>query len=144
MAKGLINTRLGKFLKAVSTLSVRDVENEAYNKNVLDQMSDLNTDEQLYNQGVLADGTSTPDYSPVTISYKRAENKRYDHMTFKDTGEMYNSVNYYFNGQLKVSWVDRYDLEENYGQLIGLTKDSIDFIKPEIAENIQDLIKSKL
>jgi len=144
MAKGLINTRLGRFLKDVSALSVRDVENEAYNKNVLDQMSDLNTDEQLYNQGVLADGTSTPDYSPVTIAYKRAENKRYDHMTFKDTGEMYNSVNYYFNGQLKVSWVDRYDLEENYGQLIGLTKDSIDFIKPEIAENIQDLIKSKL
>ena len=144
MAKGLINTRLGRFLKDVSALSVRDVENEAYNKNVLDQMSDLNTDKQLYNQGVLADGTSTPDYSPVTIAYKRAENKRYDHMTFKDTGEMYNSVNYYFNGQLKVSWVDRYDLEENYGQLIGLTKDSIDFIKPEIAENIQDLIKSKL
>ncbi len=56
---------------------------------------------------------------------------------------MYDSVKYYFNGQLKARWVDKYELESNYGKIIGLTKESIAFIQPEISENIRDLILSK-
>lgn len=143
MAKGLLNTKLGLFVTKISKLKVKDVEKVAYSSSVLEQMADLNTDEQLYSKGVLANGSKTPDYSAVTVAFKRAENKRYDHMTFKDTGEMYDSVKYYFNGQLKARWVDKYELESNYGHIIGLTEESITFIQPEIAENIRDLILSK-
>lgn len=139
----LKNTRLGSFVKSMATASVLDVEVAAYNDSVLIQMDDLNTDGQL-DKGVFADGSPTDEYAPSTIKRKRSEGKRYDHMTFNDTGDTYKSIKYKFNGELIAEWDDEHDLERNYGQIVGLTKESMEEIIPEISENIIDFIKSKL
>ena len=142
---GLMSTRLGKFVDAMASATVLDIEKEAYNESVLAQMADLNTEVQLMEQGVFADGTDTPDYSPFTIEIKQAKRQPYDHMTFRDTGETHSSIEYSFNnGELVANWEDEYELEENYNDFVGLTQESMDELKPEIAENIRDYILSKL
>lgn len=142
---GILDTRLGTFAKAMAKLSVSEIETEGYNRSVLDQMADLNTESQLDELGVFADGSPTPDYAPFTVQMKIAEGKQYDHMNFKDTGEMHSSVVYIFDGiNLRADWLDRYNLADNYGQIVGLTPQSIGYIQPEITQNIRDFILSKL
>lgn len=140
-----MGTRLGKFVNAMASAKVLDIEKEAYNESVLAGMADLNTEVQLMEQGVFADGTDTPDYSPFTIEIKQAKGQPYDHMTFRDTGETHSSIEYSFNnGELVANWEDKYELQENYGEIVGLTSQSIKEIQPEITENIRDFILSKL
>lgn len=142
---GLMDTRLGKFVDAMANAKVETIEKIAFNDSVLDQMADLNTEVQLMEQGVYADGTDTPEYSPVTIELKQAKGQPYDHMTFRDTGETHSSIEYSFNnGELVANWEDDYELEENYKAFVGLTPESMDELKPEIAENIREYILSKL
>src|SRR5690554_1258052 len=119
---GLMNTRLGKFVNAMANATVLDIEKEAYNDGVLATMADLNTEVQLMEQGVFADGTDTPDYSPFTIEIKQGKGQPYDHMTFRDTGETHSSIEYSFNGEIVANWDDRFELQENYGDLVGLTQ----------------------
>ena len=139
-----MDTRLGKFVNAMVNSTVLDIEKEAYNESVLDQMADLNTEVQLMEQGVYADGTDTPEYSPFTIEIKQSKGQPYDHMTFRDTGETHSSIEYSFNGEIVANWEDRFELQENYNDFVGLTPESMDELKPEIAENIRDYILSKL
>ena len=65
-------------------------------------------------------------------------------MTFRDTGDTHSSIEYSFNGEIVANWEDRFELQENYNDFVGLTLDSMDELKPEIAENIRDYILSKL
>lgn len=129
-------------------LSVQSIEESAYNDRVLAQMADLNTETQLQEKGVFADGSDTPEYSPITVELKKLKNQRYDHMTFKDTGETLSSVRYIYNsGKLYVNWNDIHNLQSIYGnekkRIIGLTGESINEIKDEIIENIQEKILEK-
>lgn len=139
----LKNTRLGSFVKSMATASVLDIETAAYNENVLVQMADLNKD-QLNEEGLFVDGSDTPEYTPYTKKLKAEKGQPYEHMTFRDTGETQDSITYKFNGNLVADWTDFHNLEENYKQIVGLASESMDFIKPEISENIRDHIKSKL
>ena len=141
---GFLATRLGQFAKSISALSVEDVEREAYNDGVLATMADLNTEYQLDELGVFANGTDTPDYSPYTIDIKKAQNKLYSHMNFDDTGETRSSITYIYDGNLRVEFNDRFELQSKYGNVFGLTSQSIEQIQPEITENIRDFILSKL
>ena len=141
---GFLATRLGQFAKSISALSVEDIEREAYNDGVLATMADLNTEYQLDELGVFADGTDTPDYSPYTIDIKKAQNKLYSHMNFDDTGETRSSITYIYDGNLRVEFNDRFELQSKYGNVFGLTSQSIEEIQPEITENIRDFILSKL
>lgn len=141
---GFLGTRLGIFVKAMAETKPSALKKEAYNDSVLDQMTDLNVEYQLDELGVFADGTDVPDYSPFTVQMKRAEGKRFDHMNFDDTGETRKSITYTYNGKLSVNYTDRFGLVAKYGQVFGLTMESIDEIQPEIIENIQDAILNKL
>src|SRR5690554_4072928 len=96
---GFSGTRLGKFVNAMANAKVIDIEKEAYNDSVLDQMSDLNR-EQFNLHGLYPNGIDTPEYSPYTIELKAAKGQRYDHMTFRDTGQTQDSIEYFFNGAL--------------------------------------------
>ena len=97
---GILNTRLGAFVKAMATTTVLEIEKRAYDESVLDQMADLNTENQLMLDGVFADGTDTPDYAPRTKELKYLKGQPFDHMTFRDTGETHSSIEYSFNGEL--------------------------------------------
>lgn len=137
---GFLNTKLGALAKNISKSKEKDYEKEAFNQSVLNQMADLNN-EQL-DEGVYADGTDTPDYAPYTIEIKKAQGKIWQHMNFKDTGETRESITYIFsNGKLTIRMNDMFNLLQNYSvEIIGLTSESIDFLKPEIIENIQEKI----
>jgi hypothetical protein len=144
----LVDTLVGSFVRKVTSHNVLQIEKKAYNDSVLAAMADLNTESQLQEKGVFADGSDTPEYSPITVELKKLKNQRYDHMTFKDTGETLSSVRYIYNsGKLYVNWNDIHNLQSIYGnekkRIIGLTGESINEIKDEIIENIQEKILEK-
>jgi len=59
---------------------------------------DLNTIDQLYNEGIDSLGNSLGEYSAYTKSIKGAKGQRTDHITLKDTGEFYNSFRVILSG----------------------------------------------
>ena len=141
----LIDTLVGSFVRNITSHSVSFFEKKAYNDWVLATMADLNTESQLQERGVFADGSDTPEYSPMTIEFKKIKSQRYDHMTFRDSGETLWSVKYIYNsGKLYATWNDEYNLQETHGtdtkRIIGLTNESINEIKDEIIENIKEEI----
>ena len=146
---GLMDTRLGKFVDAMANAKVETIEYAAYNQSVLTKMEELNL-EQLNELGVFADGTNTPDYAPFTIQEKIRKGQRYDHMTFRDTGATQQSIIYLFNGDLVADWDDYNNIlgylsDKNIDNTpIGLTPESMDELRPEIAENVRKYILSKL
>lgn len=146
-----LNTKLGSLISRVRGLSVETVEREAYNDSVLSQMSDLNTESQLYDKGVLADGSATGEYAPITIDFYKplaeqmGRDGKTDHVTMKNTGELYSSINYkYENGALRVEYDDPNDLESDYGVFAGLTDESKGDIIPEVKENIIDFLQKTM
>lgn len=138
------DTRIGDFARKGASLTINEVEQEAYSDSVLTQMGDLN--EKQLDEGTYSDGTSTPDYAPYTIELKKLEDKIWQHMTFDDTGRTRDSIKYSFSGgRLSVYMEDRFGLIQQYSQnIVGLTDKSIDFLKPEILENIIDFINELL
>lgn len=141
----LVDTLVGSFVRNVTSHNVLQIEKKAYNDAVLATMADLNVDSQLQEKGVFADGSDTPEYSPMTIELKKIKSQRYDHMTFRDSGETLSSVKYIYNsGKLYATWNDKHNLQETYGtkqkRIVGLTSESINEIKDEIIENIQEEI----
>lgn len=140
-------TKIGGVVGRMTALSVTDVEEVAYNDSVLSQMADLNTEKQMYNEGVLSDGTTIGEYSQITIEHYKplamldGRDGKTDHITLKDTGETYSNINYFYrSGGLLVDYVDMYGLAQIYGVFAGLTAESKDQLKPEIKENVIDLI----
>lgn len=141
----LVDTLVGNFVSRITSNNVFDFEKKAYNDAVLATMADLNVESQLQDKGVFADGSDTPEYSPMTIEFKKIKSQRYDHMTFKDSGDTLSSVKYIYNsGNLYANWNDEHNLQDTYGtkqkRIIGLTNESINEIKEEIIENIQEEI----
>lgn len=56
-----------------------------------DHIIQMNTEDQLEEDGIFSTGESTGEYAPTTQMYKRRKGQRFDHITFKDTGAFYNS-----------------------------------------------------
>lgn len=110
----------------------------------------LNTEYQLHEKGLFSDGTSTSDYSPVTVRYKIQKGQRYDHMTFKDTGGFYDSffVRVDANGFIidadgQVS--SETNLFDVYGQNIaGLTDENMDWLVEVLTEKYLIYAKKQL
>lgn len=105
---------------------------------------------QLFEEGRFSDNKDTPDYSPITVVYKIMRGDRYDHMTFKDTGEFYESFHVIVdrsgfeimaNGQVSGDT----NLFEVYGEnILGLTADSLEKLKELILIKYVDYIREKL
>jgi len=99
----------------------------------------LNTDGQLFQQGVFADGRPTGDYAINTIvgtaEYKGKIEKGqpYDHITFKDTGALYDSFRFNNGSDGFVITADTtkggIDLEKRDGKIVGLTDESISVVR---------------
>lgn len=110
------------------------------------QIIDLNQD-QLYNQGIQADGSPTGDYAPITITkYKplaAAEGRdgRSDHITGKDTGETYASMKTQsVPGGFKITADDRNNFFDREPEGLGLTDESLQQIIPEINQRMIDKV----
>lgn len=137
------------------------------------QIIDLNTEKQLYEEGIDADGNTLGTYSNATIygtnAYegKIAKGQRYDHITLNDTGAFYKSFKvknekegffitadtfkggkttkqvFDSNSQsVRGVKVGDTDLAEQYGkQIMGLTKDSLNEIIPEVRERFVESVR---
>lgn len=110
----------------------------------------MNTEDQLEEEGVFSDGTPTGDYSPLTVFIKRQKGQRFDHITFKDTGDFYDSFRVEVdkngftidaNGQVSA---DR-NLFQFYGENIaGLTRENMDYLVEELTKKYIEIIKHEL
>jgi hypothetical protein len=110
----------------------------------------LNTELQLEEEGVFSDGSSTGDYSDLTVTIKRSKGQRYDHMTFKDTGGFYDSFRVQVDtngfvidadGQVSADM----NLFEFYGENIaGLTNESMNSLIEILIENYIKIVTDEL
>lgn len=110
----------------------------------------MNTEDQLEEDGLFSDGTPTGDYSPLTILYKRRKGDRYDHMTFKDTGQFYDSwevrvdrsgLDIDADGQVSADT----NLFTIYGEnILGLTDENMQFFIEMVKENYIKIVMNEL
>lgn len=112
----------------------------------------LNTEEQLYLRGVDVHGNKLRSiyarfgqvYSNKTIQIKNEKGQPTDRVTMRDTGAMYKTEKAIIKAnELKLD-MNTYDLEENWGQFVGLDEVSkvqlVDKAKPIIKEYVKDTI----
>lgn len=104
---------------------------------------ELNTREQMYEQGVDSEGRPMGEYSYPTKQKKIEKGQRYDHITGVDTGEMVESerAEFSYNGDLIMTMntiKDGKDITETYWgvDIVGLTTESQMILKPILTDDI--------
>lgn len=110
---------------------------------------DLNTEEQLYSQGVDSKGVQLGEYSTYTKGLKQNKGQRTDHITLKDTGEFYKSFSIRLEGSsfriIADGQKEDTNLFKEYGiDILGLTEDSMDVVVTAAIPIIQKYIKANL
>jgi hypothetical protein len=83
----------------------------------------LNTEDQLYNNGITADGLLLGDYSPFTVKQKEEKGQRHDHITLNDTGIFYKSFDFKNNARNFVFSADTMkgaEANPDFGKIIQL------------------------
>lgn len=116
-----------------------------------EKIIDLNFESQLYEAGITADGKSLGSYSPVTIQIKQERGQRTDHITLRDTGDFYNSAKFINKPKEFIIVADTLkideqtgettDLVKEYGNILGLSKESKTVLKPEIRRDMLFFIR---
>lgn len=140
-----------RITKNVKQLSSNKILKETLSDNTQMQYDiiQLNTQKQLYEQGLFADGKPTGDYATSTIygtskfEGKIQKGQPYDHITFKDTGAMYESEKLKVTNDGFVLTMDTIkngvDLEQREGKIVGLTDESLsevrEWVKPLFIDN---------
>lgn len=116
---------------------------------VKDEVKRLQTEVQMLEQGLNANGERMGSYSPLTKKIKIAEGKISQYVTGLDTGEMYNSttvttdaagINIFINTQKPDG-----DFEDHgYGSIAGLTKENTnelaEFALPYVNETAREIL----
>lgn len=109
---------------------------------------------QLYDKGINADGETLGGYAPSTIQYKTTiagglgNDTRTANVTLKDTGDFYQSMK--FEKDDREFWItgdtDKggHDLMRMYGNILGLTIESLDELHDEILERYQEKVYNTL
>ena len=109
-------------------------------------IADLNR-KQMAKKGLRSDGTELePDYSSFTVDYKLDEGqgtgKIVDHVTLFDTGTMHKSIfAEIFPDEIVLDSNDPKisDLEDKYGEFLGLTDESIEIVRKEFLKRFTPL-----
>jgi len=116
---------------------------------------DLNTQEQLFEQGIDSKGRSLGEYSIATIEGtrnflgKKQKGQRFDHITLKDTGDFYKSFAVQLEGTTIRITADGQkedtNLFQEYGiDIVGLTEDSMSVLATAAIPIIQKHLKDSL
>jgi len=118
---------LTTYLNKISTLNESVIWFEVIDREVQFEIIRLNTEDQLFNEGMRSDGTSLPDYSQTSVE---VFGKRAGHITLKDTGHFYQSFRVKvdnFGMFIAVDDTSLYDvpLTTTYGlDILGLTEEN--------------------
>lgn len=110
---------------------------------------DLNTQEQLFEQGIDSKGRSLGEYSTYTRGLKQNKGQIFDHITLKDTGEFYRSFSLKLEGAsfriVADGQKEDTNLFKEYGiDILGLTEDSMSVVITAAIPIIQKYIKDNL
>ncbi len=137
--------RLRRVLKNVMDLDYNEIMSKALSFRIVqEEIVRLNTDEQLFEEGINAEGvkltTIGGDYAPVTVLKKRAEGLPFNRVTLFDTGEFYDSFyvkvgDTYFDIVADTAKEGGTDLRDRWGEeILGLTDESIAALKKLLVE----------
>lgn len=114
------------------------------------EICDMNSEDQLFEQGVNRVGVSISDYAPYqpkTIEIKQIKGQPYDRVTLRDTGDFHASFFIEADDKgftIKASDDKAEHLEKKYGrQIFGLTDTNAqelatEYIQPDLIELIRD------
>lgn len=110
---------------------------------------DLNTIEQLYEEGIDSKGVRLGDYSTYTKGIKQNNGQRNDHITLNDTGDFYNSFRVVFDGNsiriVANPFKEDTNLFKEYGiDIVGLTEDSMSVLATKALIIIKKYLKDVL
>jgi hypothetical protein len=114
---------------------------------------DLNTQSQLYDEGINRDGISLGEYSAYTIQKKEELGQPTDRITLKDTGDFYKTFKVEFIAGDLIIYADPFktshgittDLVREFGkEIIGLTDDNLDLVVTVMQKKVIEIIKKQL
>lgn len=149
--------KLQRLIDNVQNLNVNEVMYSAMQDKVLQsQVLDLNTKNQLYEQGVDALGNSLGEYATATIygtsnfAGKIEKGQRYDHITLNDTGRFYDSFRFVNEADGFTITADSItdegtDLTKQYGnKIIGLTSESKAILVEEVKPHVIEVVRKEI
>lgn len=145
-------TLLTRIAQNAKSLTVQNlIEVLANNRDFTDYIIYLNTQKQLFEKGVNADGVKLSDiggdYSPFTLDLHPEKVK--DRITLFDTGDFYNSFRVFLSGgNLTISAdtiKDTSDLVADWGaQILGLNQESLSLLRDKAIQIIIPYTRQQL
>lgn len=147
----MINTKtLYDLYKVIGRLTDDNLWLNAVDNRVKEFVIQMNTIDQLYDEGIDSLGRKLGDYSPFTVEKKKSKGQRYDHITLKDKGYFYDSWIVIVDKKgllLDADDESKYDepLFTLYGEdVLGLTEENKLKLFYIIRENYINYIKNEL
>lgn len=148
------------------SLSDKDLQEEIIRMNTMEQLYELGVDSQ---GKVLGSYSAATIQGTKNFLGKKQKGQRYDHITLNDSGKFYDSFKFKneetdfvitantgkgsssmvrdfdTNSQsVKTKKVRETDLVKEYGQdILGLTKEHIGYVIPEVKENLLEQLREK-
>lgn len=136
--------RIGERLKSDS------IWFEAIDQDIKDMIIQMNTEDQLEEDGIDSLGRILGGYAPSTIQEKIAKGQRYDHITLKDTGAFYDSWIVSVNADAIILDADDESLYDEplftvWGEdVLGLTEENLMHLQNAIIERYIEIILNEL
>lgn len=115
-----------------------------------DEIIRLNTQDQLYDEGIDSNENDLGDYTPFTKQEKSSKGQRTDHITLRDTGAFYKSFRVIVKRdsfEIIADDVSIYDepLTEVFGiDILGLTEDNLSWLGHFILFRYREYVSEKL
>tara|TARA_R110000796_G_scaffold111023_1_gene222551 strand:- start:1819 stop:2262 length:444 start_codon:yes stop_codon:yes gene_type:complete len=141
---------IDRIINNAKSLNEKDAWLFVIDKEVKDEIIRLNTQEQLFDEGIDSLNRTLGDYTPYTVVLKKAKGQRTDHITLKDTGAFYNSFKVQVTSTGIIIQADDssiYDipLTKSFGlDILGLTNDNILWLFDYLDENYNKYVRKKL
>lgn len=141
---------LHNVLQRAKTLNNVKAWRFAMDKKAQQLIISLNTNEQLGDEGIDADGVKLRDYSPVTMQFRSEKGLQIDHVDFKVTGQYWSSWEVEVKNDSFIIHVD----EQRFGELVdelffseehvGLTDENMGKLAEMIKNNYENYIREQL
>ncbi len=140
-----MNTLFGDMAESLATFNPEEEAMLSAKRNRL-KIIRLNRDDQMYEQGIDSRGDQIGRYADATVAKKKAEGKRYDHITLREYETFHKSLDVQFSkDRFEIVADDRKEsdtpggadtyLTEVYGdEILGLTEGNLQFLIEEFIQ----------
>jgi len=137
-------------LRKVKTLNEKEAWFFVIDEELKDEIIRLNTQDQLYEDGIDSLSETLGDYSSYTVARKSMKGQKTSNITLKDTGDFYKSFKVKVTATgfiIKADDSSKYDipLTESFGlDILGLTEENKLFLYDYLEENYNKYVREKL